>query len=50
MGTASSELLRTVRALTDCLIAVVAIRARLQVLHADSDFTTIARHTNLAIA
>ena len=40
----------TVRALTDCLIAVVALRAGLPVLHADSDFTTIARHTNLAIA
>ena len=40
----------TVRALTDCLIAVVALRAGLPVLHSDSDFTTIARHTNLAIA
>ena len=39
----------TVRALTDCLIAVVALRAGLPVLHSDSDFTTIARHTKLAI-
>ena len=40
----------TVRALTDCLIAVVALRAGLPVLHSDSDFTTIAHHTNLALA
>jgi len=40
----------TVRALTDCLIAAVAIRADLAVLHADSDFDAIARHTDLELA
>ena len=37
----------TVRALTDCLIAVVALRASLSVLHADGDFDVLARHTGL---
>jgi predicted nucleic acid-binding protein len=37
----------TVRALTDCLIAAVAIRADLSVLHADKDFETLERHTKL---
>ncbi len=37
----------TVRALTDCLIAVVALRASLPVLHADRDFDVLARHTGL---
>lgn len=37
----------TVRALTDCLIAVVASRASLSVLHADRDFDVLARHTGL---
>lgn len=40
----------SVRGLTDCLIATVAIRAGLAVLHADADFEAIARHTDLAIA
>ena len=40
----------TVRALTDCLIASVAIRAGLSVLHADRDFDAIARHVPLEIA
>jgi predicted nucleic acid-binding protein len=40
----------TVRALTDCLIASVAIRSGLSVLHADADFDTLARHTPLEIA
>ena len=40
----------TVRALTDCLIAAVAMRVGVPVLHADSDFEAIARHTPLAIA
>ena len=39
----------TVRGLTDCLIAAVAIRARMPVLQADADFETIARHTALAL-
>jgi len=36
-----------VRALTDCLIAVVALRASLTVLHADRDFEVLARHSDL---
>ena len=40
----------TVRALTDCLIAGVAIRADLALIHADRDFETIARHTGLKTA
>jgi predicted nucleic acid-binding protein len=40
----------SVRGLTDCLIATVAIRAGLAVLHADADFEAIARHTDVAIA
>ena len=39
----------TVRALTDCLIAVVALRASLPVLHADRDFDVLARHTGLRV-
>jgi predicted nucleic acid-binding protein len=38
------------RGLPDCLIASVAIRRSVAVLHADSDFDTIARHTPLALA
>lgn len=34
----------TVRALTDCLIAAVAMRADLAILHADRDFDVLARH------
>ncbi|HEY7622252.1 MAG TPA: PIN domain nuclease [Solirubrobacteraceae bacterium] len=40
----------TVRALTDCLIASVAMRPGLSVLHADRDFDVIARHAPLEIA
>ncbi len=39
----------TVRALTDCLIAVVALRASLSVLHADRDFDVLARHSGLRV-
>lgn len=39
----------TIRALTDCLIAVVAIREDAAVLHNDSDFDAIARHTTLRL-
>ena len=35
--------------LMDCLIAAVAIRANGSLLHADSDFEAIARHTELRI-
>jgi predicted nucleic acid-binding protein len=37
----------TVRSMTDCLIAAVAIRDGATLLHADRDFDTIARHTPL---
>jgi len=37
----------TVRKLIDCLIGAVAIRAGLPLLHADSDFEVLARHTAL---
>ena len=39
----------TVRRLIDCLIAAVAIRHDIAVLHADTDFDALARHTPLAI-
>ena len=39
----------TVRKLIDCLIAAVAIRASVPVLHADADFDTLARHTALRV-
>lgn len=39
----------TVRRLTDCLIAIPAIRAGAQVLHQDRDFDVIARHSPLKI-
>ena len=40
----------TVRRLTDCLIAAVAIRNGVPLLHRDSDFDVIARHLPLAVA
>lgn len=39
----------TIRALTDCLVAAVAIRADLDVLQADRDFEALARHTPLRL-
>jgi predicted nucleic acid-binding protein len=39
----------TVRALTDCLIASVAIRNGAGLLHSDRDFDAIARHAQLEI-
>ena len=39
----------TVRKLIDCLIAAVAIRADLPLLHADGDYEVLARHTALRI-
>ena len=39
----------TVRKLIDCLIAAVAIRADVPVLHADADFDVLGRHTALRI-
>jgi predicted nucleic acid-binding protein len=39
----------TVRKLVDCLIAAMAIRAGVPVLHADTDFDVLARHTALRV-
>jgi predicted nucleic acid-binding protein len=39
-----------VRKLIDCLIAAVAIDADVPILHADTDFEVIARHTALVIS
>lgn len=39
----------TVRSFIDCLIAAVAIRHDVPVLHADRDFDALARHTALRI-
>ena len=40
----------TIRALTDCLVAVSAIRADVPLLSADRDFDAIARNSLLRIA
>ena len=40
---------QTVRKLVDCLIAAVAIKADIPVLHADADFDVLARHTPLRV-
>lgn len=40
----------TIRKLTDCLIAVVALRTGAKLLHRDVDFEAIARHAPLLIA
>ncbi len=39
----------TVRRLIDCLIGSVAIRAGTPILHNDTDFDVLARHTDLRI-
>jgi predicted nucleic acid-binding protein len=39
----------SVRALTDCLIAAVAVRVRMRVLARDRDFEVLARHAGLAL-
>ena len=39
----------TVRKLIDCLIAAVAIRADIAILHFDADFDVLARHTELRV-
>jgi predicted nucleic acid-binding protein len=39
----------TVRKLIDCLIAAVAIRADIPLLHADADYEVLGRHTALRI-
>ena len=38
---------RTIRALNDCLIAAIAIRAGVPVLHCDQDFDFLSEHTTL---
>ena len=40
----------TVRRLIDCLIGAIAIRADAPILHNDTDFGVLARHTDLRIA
>jgi predicted nucleic acid-binding protein len=40
----------TPRSQLDCLIAAVAIREDVPVLHADRDFDLIAEHTSLRVA
>ena len=40
----------TVRQLTDCLIAAIAIRHDVPVLHHDRDFEVLARHTPMRVA
>jgi predicted nucleic acid-binding protein len=39
----------TVRRLLDCLIASVALREQIPILHNDADFDVLARHTGLRI-
>ncbi len=39
----------TVRKLIDCLIASVAIRNDIPILHNDADFNALARHTELQV-
>lgn len=39
----------TVRKLIDCLIAAVAIRNDIAIVHLDADFEVLARHTELRI-
>jgi predicted nucleic acid-binding protein len=39
----------TVRKMIDCLIASIAIRMGVPVLHHDTDFDVLARHTSLQI-
>jgi predicted nucleic acid-binding protein len=38
----------TIRRLPDCLIAAVAIRTGVELLHQDADFEAIAKHSSLA--
>ena len=40
----------TVRKLIDCLIGAVAIGAHVPILHSDTDFDVLARHTELEVA
>jgi predicted nucleic acid-binding protein len=40
----------TVRKLIDCLIATIAIRSDVSILHNDADFEVLGRHTALRIS
>lgn len=40
---------QTVRSLGDCLIAAVALRLDLPVMHCDRDFEVLAKHAGLRI-
>lgn len=40
----------SVRRIVDCLIAAVAVRADLEILHRDRDFDTIAAHSPLRLS
>ena len=40
---------RTIRSMTDCLIAAVAMRREATVMHADADFDVIASYTPLQV-
>jgi predicted nucleic acid-binding protein len=40
---------KTVRKLIDCLIAAIAVRERVSLLHIDTDFTAIAENAELRI-
>lgn len=37
----------TIRALTDCLVAAVALRVGVAILHAERDYDVLAQHTGL---
>ena len=39
----------TVRKMIDCLIGAVAVRHNASILHADADFSTLARHTPVEV-
>ena len=39
----------TIRSMLDCLVAAVAIRNGMPVLHDDRDFDALARHTELEV-
>jgi predicted nucleic acid-binding protein len=41
---------RTPRSLVDCLIAAIAIRSQVPVLHCDRDYDVIAEHTELQVS
>lgn len=40
----------TVRKLIDCLVAAIAVREGVPILHADADYEILSRHTALQLA